>query len=413
MSTIAVDGDRLWQSLDEISQFGATPAGGLHRLAASPEDGLARDYFVSIAKSIGCTVRVDQLGNTFVRRQGADSARKAILIGSHLDSQPFGGKYDGIYGVMAGLEVLRTLHAHQVELDYSVEVACWTNEEGARFAPAMMGAAYFATKFQAHELLQRLDIQGISLEHSLREIGYLGSDHVTPDEFETYLEIHIEQGPVLENSGTAIGVVTGVQAMQWHRVMITGQSGHAGTYPMEIRQDALVAASEVVAQVEQIGLRHPQIGRATVGFLEVHPNSPNVIPGSVELMVEFRHPDQNTINQMSSELETALAHIHTTRNVQIAKVQELDAAPVVFDASLVDTIEKVCQHHGISHQRMLSGAGHDAVQVSSRIPSAMIFIPCVKGISHAQDEEITSEWAKSGAQVLLDTVLSLNEKTSQ
>lgn len=412
MSAITVDGSRLWQSLEEISQFGATPAGGLHRLAASPEDGLARDYFVSIAKSIGCTVRVDQLGNVFIRRQGSNASRKAILIGSHLDSQPFGGKYDGIYGVMAGLEVLRTLHAHQVQLEYSVDVACWTNEEGARFAPAMMGAAYFAGKFEADDLLQRLDVQGISLEQSLREIGYLGSDSISPQEFETYLEIHIEQGPVLENSDTAIGVVTGVQAMQWHRVTITGQSGHAGTYPMEIRQDALVAASEVIAQVEQIGLAHPQIGRATVGFLEVHPNSPNVIPGSVELMVEFRHPDQSIINQMASDLETALARIQTTRNVHVAKVQELDAAPVVFDLALVDTIQAVCEQQGIAYQRMLSGAGHDAVQVSGCISSAMIFIPCVKGISHAEDEEITSEWAQRGAQVLLDTVLMLNEKAS-
>ena len=403
-----IDSDRLWQSLDDISRFGATPAGGLHRLAASQEDGQARDYVVSAAREIGCTIRIDAVGNVFMRRSGTDPQAKAILIGSHLDSQPLGGKYDGIYGVMAGLELLRALQATDTSTRHPIEVAVWTNEEGARFSPAMMGAAFFAGKFSAEELHSRVDIDGVTLGESLRAINYAGSDIVDHDEHACYLEIHIEQGPLLERDGIDIGVVTAVQGMRWFRIHLSGQSGHSGTYPMEGRRDALAAASLVVSGVQQIGLNQPHIGRATVGHLQVTPNSPNVVPGHVELMVEFRHPEVTALNEMTSQLQELLVNVESQTNVVIEINQELDSATIYFDADLVDAVESAAATAGFTSQHMISGAGHDACQIAGLMPSAMIFIPCVDGISHAENEDITQEWAAHGAQTLVTAVLDID-----
>ena len=410
MTTPKIDSARLWKSLDEISVFGATPAGGLHRLAASKEDGLAHDYVVAAARELGCTVRIDALGNTFMRRAGTDTTAKAILIGSHLDSQPLGGKYDGIYGVMAGLELLRTLHDSSTKTKHAIEVAVWTNEEGARFAPAMMGAAYFAGKFRADELLARKDVDGKELGMSLTEIGYAGTDSVSPNEHAAYFEIHIEQGPILQDENLDIGVVTLVQGMRWFRIGITGQSGHTGTYPMETRRDALVAASHLIQSVQQIGLDQPLTGRATVGHIVVTPNSPNVIPGHVELMVEFRNPEVAVLDVMTEALNRTLAEVEATHQVDVTAVQELDSATIKFTAELIDIVEKSVTACGLTSRRMISGAGHDACQISAVMPTTMIFIPCDKGISHAENEAITQEWAANGAQVLVETVLALDSK---
>ena len=410
MTTPKIDSARLWKSLDEISVFGATPAGGLHRLAASKEDGLAHDYVVAAARELGCTVRIDALGNTFMRRAGTDTTAKAILIGSHLDSQPLGGKYDGIYGVMAGLELLRTLHDSSTKTKHAIEVAVWTNEEGARFAPAMMGAAYFAGKFRADELLARKDVDGKELGMSLTEIGYAGTDSVSPNEHAAYFEIHIEQGPILQDENLDIGVVTLVQGMRWFRIGITGQSGHTGTYPMETRRDALVAASHLIQSVQQIGLDQPLTGRATVGHIVVTPNSPNVIPGHVELMVEFRNPEVAVLDVMTEALHRTLAEVEATHQVDVTAVQELDSATIKFTAELIDIVEKSVTACGLTSRRMISGAGHDACQISAVMPTTMIFIPCDKGISHAENEAITQEWAANGAQVLVETVLALDSK---
>lgn len=403
-----IDSDRLWQSLEEISQFGATPAGGLHRLAASIEDGQARDYVVAKAREVGCSIRIDAIGNVFMRRPGTDSQTKTILIGSHLDSQPLGGKYDGIYGVMAGLELLRTLHSTNTSTRHPIEVAVWTNEEGARFSPAMMGAAFFAGKLPIGELHARLDVDGVSLGDSLRSIKYLGSDIVRYEEHECYLETHIEQGPVLERNGIDIGVVTAVQGMRWFRVHLSGQSGHSGTYPMEGRRDALAAASQIVTGVQKIGLHNPEVGRATVGHLQVTPNSPNVIPGHVELMVEFRHPDVSALNEMTSQLHQLIADVETHTSISITVRQELDSATIYFNPDLINAIESAATSVGLTSQRMISGAGHDACQVSGLMPSAMLFIPCVEGISHAENEDITKDWAANGAQTLMAAVLGID-----
>jgi len=410
MKTPQINSDRLWKSLDEISVFGETPAGGLHRLAASKEDGQARDYVVAAARELGCTIRIDALGNTFMRRAGIDTSAKTILIGSHLDSQPLGGKYDGIYGVMAGLELLRVLHESKTETKHAVEVAVWTNEEGARFAPAMMGAAYFAGKFTADELLVRKDVDGIELGKSLTEIGYAGTDIVSPSEHKAYLEIHIEQGPILQDENLQIGVVTLVQGMRWFRIGITGQSGHTGTYPMETRRDALVAASHLIKAVQQIGLDQPLTGRATVGHLVVTPNSPNVIPGHVELMVEFRNPEVAVLDVMTNALVQAIKETAESYGVEISNQQELDSETINFTPELVDLVEQAAATSGKASKRVISGAGHDDCQLSAVMPTTMIFIPCDKGISHAENEAITKEWAADGAQVLVETILSFDSK---
>jgi len=408
MTTPQIDSARLWKSLNEISVFGATPAGGLHRLAASNEDGQARDYVVAAASELDCTVRIDALGNTFMRRAGTDTNAKTILVGSHLDSQPLGGKYDGIYGVMAGLELLRVLHDSKTETKHAIEVAVWTNEEGARFAPAMMGAAYFAGKFTADELLVRKDVDGIELGKSLTEIGYAGTDTISPSEHKAYLEIHIEQGPILQDEDLQIGVVTLVQGMRWFRVGITGQSGHTGTYPMETRRDALVAASNLIKSVQQIGLDQPLTGRATVGHIVVTPNSPNVIPGHVELMVEFRNPEVSVLDVMTAALDKALKETSVKYNVEVVSKQELDSGTINFTPELIDIVEQAASSCGMSSKRMISGAGHDACQLAAVMPTTMIFIPCDKGISHAENEAITQEWAADGAQVLVEAVLALD-----
>jgi len=410
MTTPQINSDRLWKSLAEISGYGETPAGGLHRLAASKEDGQARDYVVAAARELGCTIRIDALGNTFLRRAGSDTSAKTILIGSHLDSQPLGGKYDGIYGVMAGLELLRVLHESKTETKHAIEVAVWTNEEGARFAPAMMGAAYFAGKFTADELLVRKDVDGIELGKSLTEIGYAGTDIVSPSEHKAYLEIHIEQGPILQDEKLQIGVVTLVQGMRWFRIGITGQSGHTGTYPMETRRDALVAASHLIKAVQQIGLDQPLTGRATVGHLVVTPNSPNVIPGHVELMVEFRNPEVAVLDVMTNALVQAIKETAESYGVEISNQQELDSETINFTPELVDLVEQAAARSGKASKRMISGAGHDACQLSAVMPTTMIFIPCDKGISHAENEAITKEWAADGAQVLAETVLAIDLK---
>ena len=412
MTTPQINSTRLWKSLDEISVFGATPAGGLHRLAASKEDRQARDYVVAAARELGCTIRIDALGNTFMRRAGTDSSAKTILIGSHLDSQPLGGKYDGIYGVMAGLELLRVLHESKTKTKHAIEVAVWTNEEGARFAPAMMGAAYFAGKFTAEELLVRKDVDGVQLGKSLTEIGYAGTDEVSPVEHQVYFEIHIEQGPILQDENLQIGVVTLVQGMRWFRVGITGQAGHTGTYPMETRRDALVAASHLIKAVQQIGLDQPLTGRATVGHIVVTPNSPNVIPGHVELMVEFRNPEVAVLDVMTASLNKALKETANKYGVEVESQQELDSATINFTQELVDLVEQAAASCGKTSKRMISGAGHDACQLSAVMPTTMIFIPCDKGISHAENEAITQEWAADGAQVLVETVLRFDANFS-
>lgn len=408
--TPRVDPGRLWASLGEISRIGATAAGGLHRLAASREDGQARDLVVAAARAIGCRVLVDVVGNTFLTRPAADpgaAGAPGVLVGSHLDSQPSAGRYDGTYGVMAGLEVLRALDDASARTRRDITLAIWTNEEGARFAPAMMGSAVFAGRLPAEAALAARDEAGETLRDGLAAIGYLGDEEVVPSGFAHYLEAHIEQGPILERAGTPIGVVTGVQAQYWVAVRIRGERAHAGTFPLELRHDALVAAADVVTAVRIVGLARPGVGRATVGRLSVAPNSPNVVPGEVELVVELRHPDAAELDAMLADVDDALHLVGDRHGVGIGTERLLSSAPVGFDPVVVAAVQAAADRLGLRSSRMISGAGHDAVPVSAVVPAGMVFVPCHRGISHAEVESMTAQWAADGAAVLLETVLAL------
>lgn len=404
--TPLLDGDRLWQSLEAVSSFGGTPDGGLHRLAASSADGFARDFIASQARELGCRIRVDALGNLFMGLAGTDPAAQAILVGSHLDSQPYAGRYDGTYGVMAGLEALRVLYDDRPS--HSVELVCWTGEEGARFRPAMLGSSGFAGITAKSELLSHRDSSGLSLGDALAVIGYAGTDEVFPHEFCAYLEAHIEQGPILERLGRPIGVVHSVQAQHWWHVTVRGRCDHSGTRPMEDRADALVASADIITAVRSIGLRWPGIGRATVGHLTVHPNSPNVVPGQVELTVEFRHPEQDAADAMASHLTAVLDEVAGRHQVHVSATQVLASPPVTFDKRVASVIARAADNLGIDALPMVSGAAHDACPVSTVIPTAMLFIPCRDGISHAPEESITPRWAHDGAQVLLSAIRELD-----
>ncbi|MGC5627706.1 hydantoinase/carbamoylase family amidase [Georgenia sp. Z1344] len=422
-ATPTIDGDRLWADLEHVSTFGATAAGGLHRLAAGPDDADARAWLRDRAGEAGAVARVDRVGNVFLRRPaaGADDAeedRRAILIGSHLDSQPTAGRYDGVYGVVAGLAVLDALDRARHATRHHVELVDWTNEEGARFAPMMGGSSVYAGRLAAETALasrsrEGLDVpgapEGQTLAEALADVGWAGTDTVTPDEHAAYLEAHIEQGPLLEAEGLTVATVTGVQAMCWLEVEQTGAPAHAGTFPMESRRDALVAAARVVTDVHAIGLARPEVGRATVGRLVVGPGSPNVVPGSARFTVELRHPDAAELDAMAGEVRAAVER--ATDGGVTARVTETSRAePVTFDPLVRDAVTRAMSELGHPPRELVSGAGHDAVQVASRVPTGMLFIPCVGGVSHAEEEAITPEWALDGAEVLLRAVLDLDAR---
>lgn len=402
-----IDADRLWASLQEVSAFGGSPDGGLHRLAASAADGHARDLVVGRARALGCTVRVDRVGNVFCRRAGAEPQAAAVLTGSHLDSQPRAGRYDGVYGVMAGLEVLTALAQAGERTRAPVDLVVWTNEEGARFAPAMMGSAVFAGRLDVASALATQDGDGTELGAALAAIGYAGAAVVGPGEYTAYLEAHIEQGPVLESEGLRIGVVTGAQAQFWLQVEFRGVRAHAGTFPMEARADALVAAAELVGAVRRVGLARPGVGRATVGRLEVPDAAPNVVPSLVRLTVELRHPDAGELAAMLAEVRAELDRVCVASGVLATAELTLQAAPTPFHPTVVDVIEAAAESLGLSRRRMISGAGHDAVPLAGVVPAGMIFVPCPGGVSHSPDERLEPQAAADGAAVLLESMRRL------
>lgn len=401
-----VNGERLWDSLMEMAQIGATAKGGVSRLALSDEDRRGRDLFVAWAQAAGCSIRVDAMGNIFARRAGRNNDLAPVLTGSHGDSQPSGGKFDGIYGVLAGLEVLRTLNDLGIETERPVEVVNWTNEEGSRFAPAMISSGVYAGVFDLEYGLSRTDAQGISIGQALEQIGYAGSHPVGGEAVHAAFELHIEQGPILEAQDLTIGVVTGAQGQRWYEVELIGRSAHAGTTPMDHRLDALLGFARVVEAVNQLGLEQGAEGRATVGMANIFPNSRNVVPGRVFFSVEFRHPDEAVLECQNQQLEAAVAQIAGQIGLQHSVRQIFEYAPIAFDAECVEVVQASAEGLGYSHRPMISGAGHDACYLNRVAPTAMIFVPCVNGLSHNEAEEIHPHWATAGANVLLQSMLA-------
>ena len=401
-SEVLINADRLWQSLMDLAQIGATPGGGVARLALTDLDRQARELFTQWCQATGCSVRTDAIGNLIARRPGRSDG-PAVMMGSHIDSQPNGGKFDGAYGVMAGLEVLRALHDAGALTEKPIEVVAWTNEEGSRFSPSMMGSAVYAGLMPLEQTLSITDQDGITVEQALRAIGVTSTALETayPD---AYFEAHIEQGPVLEAEGKVIGVVTGTQGQCWYQIELDGRASHAGTTPMGLRADALVGAADIILKVQEFG-RANAPGMGTVGRMVVSPNSPNVIPDHVYLTAEIRHPDDAVRRVMDTTLTEAIRDIADRQGlkVRVNKVLEQPAAP--FDPACVAMVRDSAQRRNYSYRDIISGASHDAVAMSRIVPTTMVFVPCAGGISHNEKESATPDDLAAGCQVLCDVVI--------
>jgi N-carbamoyl-L-amino-acid hydrolase len=403
MENLRVDGQRLWNSLMEMAKIGATPKGGVCRLALTDLDRQSRDLFVAWCEQAGCQVSVDPVGNIFARRPGRNNGLPPVVTGSHLDSQPTGGKFDGAYGVLAGLEVLRALNDGAVETEAPVEVVVWTNEEGSRFAPAMMGSGVYTGLFSLEDTYAVTDVDGDSFGAALERIGYKGDRQVQP--VGAYFEAHIEQGPILEEEQRTIGVVTGAQGQRWYEITLTGMEAHAGPTPMARRRDALVGAARLVGAVNRIGHDFQPHACATVGMMQVHPNSRNVIPGRVFVTVDFRHPDDARLAAMDATLRGEAAAIAEEGKLDLDLKQILDFSATPFDPGCIAAVRAGAERFGYSHRDIISGAGHDAVYIAKVAPAGMIFVPCEDGISHNEIENATLEDLAAGCQVLLHAVL--------
>jgi N-carbamoyl-L-amino-acid hydrolase len=406
MRNLQVNGERLWASLMELAEIGATPKGGVCRLAASDLDGAARRLFIRWCEEAGCRVTIDQIGNIFARRSGRNQELAPVMTGSHLDTQPTGGRFDGAYGVMAGLEIVRTLNDIGYETEAPIEIVAWTNEEGSRFSPAMIGSGVFAGVFDLSYGLERPDnVTGVTLGAELTRIGFAGPAPVGARPVAAYFEAHIEQGPILEAAGRPIGVVTGAQGQRWYEITVTGQEAHAGPTPMPRRRDALVGAARMIDAVNRIGHAHAPCACATVGFVEVSPNSRNTIPGRVFFTVDFRHPEDAVLTQMDRELRAACAEAAASQNLDVAVEEFWYFPPTPFDPALVGRVRDAAVVLGYAHQDIVSGAGHDAVYMARVAPSAMVFVPCIGGISHNEIEDAKPEDLTAGCNVLLNALL--------
>jgi N-carbamoyl-L-amino-acid hydrolase len=401
-----IDGKRLWDSLMDMATIGATPKGGVKRLALGPVDKLGRDHFAKLCTDIGLKVRIDSIGNMFARREGRDPTRLPVLFGSHLDSQPSGGKFDGALGVIAGLEVMRSLNDLGIETEAPVELINWTDEEGSRFGKSLMGSGVWAGRYDQAATEQLKDLEGETVGASLDAIGYRGPEPAKPFPADAYFELHIEQGPILEAEGKQIGIVLGAQAQVWFNAVAIGQDSHAGSTPPSARKDALVCAARVIDLVDRMMRARGEDGRGTVGRLVVIPNSSNVIPGEVRFSVEFRHPQTAEMERLAVQFPREAAFIARDCGIDLT-ITEIFRTPFQpFDPACVDLVRSAASRLGYSTREIVSGAGHDAVYVAHHIPTAMIFTPCKDGLSHNEAESIEPYEAEAGAQVLFEAILA-------
>ena len=402
---LRVNGERLWNSLMELAKIGATPKGGVCRLALTDLDRQGRDLVAKWARDAGMTVTVDRIGNVFMRRPGRNNALPPVVTGSHVDTQPTGGKFDGNYGVLAGLEVVRTLNDHGIETEAPIEVAAWTNEEGSRFVPVMMGSGVFAKAFTLEHAYAAKDTQGKTVRDELVRIGYLGDEQPGAHPIGTYFETHIEQGPVLEDNGRTIGVVSGVLGLKWFDCTVEGMEAHAGPTPMGLRKDALQVAARLMQEVVAIAHRYPPYGRGTVGMVQVHPNSRNVIPGRVKFSIDFRNSTDELVDGMERDFRAALERESKASGLSATLEMVSHFAAQPFHPDCVQAVARAAAKLGHSHMPVISGAGHDAVHVARVAPAGMIFIPCKDGISHNEIEDAKPEHIAAGCDVLLHAML--------
>jgi beta-ureidopropionase / N-carbamoyl-L-amino-acid hydrolase len=413
MQYFQINAQRLWDTLMETAKFGGTAKGGICRLTLADEDKKVRNWFKAAAEAIDCSVTVDDVGNMFARRAGRIDGLAPICMGSHLDTQPTGGKFDGVLGVLGALEVMRTLHESAYETNASIEIVNWTNEEGSRFAPAMLGSGAFAGVFTTEYVHAREDRDGKKFGDELARIGYRGSKKAGAHKLSAMLELHIEQGPILEEVGHTIGVVTGVQAVRWYEVTVFGQDAHTGTTPMHLRKNALLGAARLVDAIDALAHRFSPHAVATVGLIENRPNSRNVIPGEVFFTIDMRHPDDDVLEQMEQELQTLLPRVTGPLKLTYEEQRIWSAPPVRFAPEVVQCVRQAAKKAGYTTRDMVSGAAHDAAYIARVAPTAMIFVPCLYGISHNEAESTTLEDCAAGAQVLLNAVLEFDRALSK
>ena len=409
LGNLRIDGSRLWSSLMEMAKIGATPQGGCNRQALTDLDRQGRDLFVRWATEIGCTIEVDEIGNIFARRAGADPSASPVLAGSHLDTQATGGKFDGVYGVLAGLEVLRTLEQHAIVTRCPVEVAVWTNEEGCRFAPAMLGSGVVSGTYDLAFAYSRTDKEGLSLGDELRRIGYLGSRAAKPRRYQAMFEAHIEQGPILEHSGDTIGVVTGIQGAYWFDVALTGTSAHAGPTPMEMRRDPWRAATRIIDGALALADAQTPWARATIGDVSASPGSRNTVPGHLTFTVDLRHPDSDVLESMVARFRQLVDASAAAANVDAEIRTVWHMPPTSFDTGLIGHIEDAARALGYPARRIVSGAGHDSLHTAQFAPTAMIFVPCAGGLSHNEAEAAAQSDLEAGANVLLHAMIAADQ----
>ncbi len=404
---LRVDGARLWQSIMQMAEIGATANGGSHRLTLSDEDKAARDLFASWCLEAGLTMQVDELGDMFARRKGSAADQAPVAMGSHLDTQPFGGRFDGVFGVLAGLEVIRTLNDHAISTRKPLEVVNWTNEEGARFAPSMLASGVYGGVFDLDWAHARPAVDtGATLLDELKRIGYFSALPAREREFCAFFECHIEQGPILDAARIPVGVVDAAQGFRWYDISLAGFASHTGSTPMVGRRNALLGMAKLALAVDEIAAEHAPLARGTVGSqVAVGPGSRNVIPGRVDFTVDLRHPVAATLEAMDAALRQAGAEAAAAYGLELSLAQISDTQPVAFDAECVAVLEQACERLGIAHQRITSGAGHDACYVAKRAPTAMLFAPCKDGISHHESESAQAADLEAVCNVLLHAVL--------
>jgi beta-ureidopropionase / N-carbamoyl-L-amino-acid hydrolase len=404
-TNLTIDPQRLWDSIMSTAEFGGTPKGGIKRLTVSDDDKKVRDWFKAECEKLGCAVHVDEVGNMFATRAGKRSDVLPIAMGSHLDTQPTGGKFDGVLGVLGALEALRTLVDMGYETNAPIMIANWTNEEGSRFSPAMLCSGVYAGVFTPEFAYSREDRAGVKLGDELSRIGYKGEHKAGAIKFSSMFELHIEQGPILEAEEKMIGVVTGVQGMRWYEVTVTGQESHTGATPMGLRKNALLASARMIEAIDHVGMGHLP-GVASVGLIENRPNSRNVVPGEVFFTVDLRHPDEIVLDRMEAAFRAAILKIAETSKVTYEEKCIWKSPAVKFAPELIECVRVGTAQAGFTSRDMASGAGHDAAYIARVAPTTMIFVPCLGGISHNEAESTTLEECGAGAQVLLNAVLA-------
>ena len=405
-TNISINSERLWDTLMTMAKIGPGIAGGNNRQTVTSEDGEARKLLQNWSEDAGLTMKVDELGSMFFKREGTDKNALPVVIGSHLDTQPTGGKYDGVLGVLAGLEIVRTLNDLNIQTKHPILVVNWTNEEGSRFPPAMMASAGYAGIYDVKTLLSAKDAEGNIFENELDKIGWKGSEPVGAQKFHCYYELHIEQGPILETEGIDIGIVTHGQGLKWLEFKLNGKEQHTGTTPMNVRKDTSLAMSEIILAVNNIANQNQPNALGSVGHIEVSPNSRNVIAGETLFTVDIRSPDINKLNKMEKELEIVANEICRNYNIEINIEQIGGFDPVEFNKECLDHLRTNAKKFGYSYKDIVSGAGHDACWINTVAPSAMIMCPCVDGLSHNEAEEIKPEWAYSSTNVLLHSAIA-------